>query len=169
MNITTNPESSELERFLHVKKRICMLWGTQELDGYLNHLLTDSRDGERKGFPVEVTAELLFLAELNKLIRAMDLSRKLKIPLREAYEKTDKKDRGAELGDLADPLSGRDSFAREEQELGVRSRSVRKAEESDGFLATIGKGVFSLFTNKAVLFLVALFLFYHYILPLFVK
>ncbi|MEW6515072.1 MAG: hypothetical protein AB1443_13855 [Pseudomonadota bacterium] len=169
MNIPTNPEASEIEKFPHVQKRICMLWGTQELDGHINHLLTDSRDGQRSGFPIEVTAELLFLAELNKLIRAIDLSRKLKIPLREAYQKIDKKDRGADLGDPTDPLSGRDSFAREAQELGVRPRPVRKAEESDGFLATIGKGVFSLFTNKAVLFLVVLLLAYQYILPLFMK
>jgi len=169
VNIPTHPEASEIEKFPHVQKRICMLWGTQELDGHINHLLTDSRDGQRSGFPVEVTAELLFLVELNKLIRAIDLSRKLKIPLREAYQKVDKKDRGADLGDPSDPLFGRDSFAREEQELGVRSRPVRKTEESDGFLAAIGKGVFSLFTNKIVLFLVALFLFYQYILPMFVK
>jgi hypothetical protein len=169
MNIPVNPEASEIEKFPHVQKRICMLWGTQELDGHINHLLTDSRDGQRSGFPVEVTAELLFLAELNKLIRAIDLSRKLKIPLREAYQKIDKKDRGADLGDPSDPLSGRDSFAREEKELGVRARSARKTEESDGVLATVGKGVFSLFTNKAVLFLVTLFLAYQYVLPLFIK
>jgi len=164
-----NPEASEIEKFPHVQKRICMLWGTQELDGHINHLLTDSRDGQRSGFPVEVTAELLFLAELNKLNRAIDLARKLKIPLREAYQKIDKQDRGGELGDPSDPLSGRDSFAREEQDLGVRSRPVRKTEESDGIFASIGKGVFALFTSKAVLFLVVLFLAYQYILPLFVK
>lgn len=169
MNIPTNPEASEIEKFPHVQKRICMLWGTQELDGHINHLLTDSRDGQRSGFPIEVTAELLFLAELNKLIRSIDLSRKLKIPLREAYQKIDKRDRGADLGDPTDPLSGRDSFAREEQELGVRPRPVRKAEESDGVFAMIGKGVFSLFTNKAVLFLVVLLLAYQYVLPLFFK
>jgi len=169
MNIPTNPAASAIEKFPHVQKRICMLWGTQELDGHINHLLTDSRDGKRSGFPVEVTAELLFLAELNKLIRSIDLSRKLKIPLREAYQKIDKQDRGADLGDPTDPLSGRDSFAREEQELGVRPRPVRKAEESDGFFAAIGKGVFSLFTSKAILFLVVLFLAYQYILPLFMK
>ena len=32
-----------------------------------------------------------------------------------------------------------------------------------------GKGVFALFTSKAVLFLVALFLAYQYVLPLFIK
>lgn len=170
MNIPANHEASELEKFPHVQKRICMLWGTQELDGHINHLLTDSRDGQRSGFPIEVTAELLFLAELNKLIRAVDLARKLSIPLREAYQKVDKKDRGADLGDPSDPLSGRDSFAREEQELGVRARPIaRKDEENDGIVALFGKGVFALFTSKAVLFLVALFLAYQYVMPLFFK
>ena len=89
MNMSVNPEAGEIERFPHVQKRICMLWGTQELDGHINHLLTDSRDGQRSGFPVEVTAELLFLAELNKLIRAIDLARKVNIPLREAYQTID--------------------------------------------------------------------------------
>jgi hypothetical protein len=169
MNIPVNPEASDIEKFGHVQKRICMLWGTQELDVYINHLMTDTREGQRKGFPVEVTAELLFLAELNKLIRSIDLARKLKIPLREAYQKVDEKDRGVDLGDPTDPLSGRDSFAREEQELGARSRPVRKTEESDGLIAMIGKGIFALFSSKAVLFLVVLFLAYQYVLPLFMK
>jgi hypothetical protein len=170
MNIPVNPEASEIEKYPHVQKRICMLWGTQELDGHINHLLTDSRDGQRSGFPIEVTTELLFLAELNKLIRAIDLARKLSIPLREAYQKIDKKDRGADLGDPSDPMSGRDSFAREERELGVRTRPVAKArEESDGIVALFGKGVFALFTSKAILFLVALFLAYQYVLPMFIK
>lgn len=169
MNIPVNSEASAIEKYSHVQKRICMLWGTQELDGHINHLLTDSRDGQRSGFPVEVTAELLFLVELNKLIRAIDLARKLRIPLREAYEKVDKQDRGADLGDPADPLSGHDQFAREEPELGTRPRPVRRAEESDGVFAMIGKGVFALFTSKAILFLIALFLAYQYVLPKFFK
>lgn len=167
MNIPANPEASAIEKFPHAQKRICMLWGTHELDVYLNHLLTDTRDGQRKGFPVEVTGELLFLAELNKLNRAIDLARKLKIPLSEAYHKVDKQDRGGELGD--DPLSGRDQFAREEKELGARARPARKAEEGDGLFAMLGKGVFALLTSKLVLFLVALFLAYQYVLPLFMK
>ncbi len=169
MNIPTHPEASDIEKYPHVQKRICMLWGTEELDGYLNHLLTDSRDGQRNGFPVEVTTELLYLTELNKLNRAIDLARKLRIPLREAYQKVDKKDRGTELGDTGDPLSGRDRFAREEKEFGVRAQTIHKTEKNEGILALLGKGVFSLFTNKAVLFLVVLFLAYQYILPLVMK
>jgi hypothetical protein len=168
MNIPASHEASAIEKFSHVQQRVCMLWGTHELDVYLNHLMTDSRDGQRKGFPVEVTAELLFLAELNKLNRAIDLARKLRIPLSEAYHKVDKQDRGDELGD--DPLSGRDQFAREEKELGARARPATKgSEEAEGLFALLGKGVFALFTSKAVLFLVALFLAYQYVLPLFIK
>lgn len=168
MNIPAHPEASEIEKYAHVQKRVCMLWCTPELDVYLNHLLTDTRNGQRKGFPIEVTAELLFLAELNKLNRAIDLARKLRIPLSEAYHKVDKQDRGGELGD--DPLAGRDQFAREEKELGARARpAARKSEETGGFFALLGKGVFALFTSKAVLFLVALFIAYQYVLPLFIK
>lgn len=169
MNTPPPSEAGEIEKFAHVQKRICMLWGTRELDGYLSHLLIDSRDGQRNGFPVEVTAELLFLIELNKLNRAIDLARKLRIPLREAYRKIDKQDRGGELGDRTDPLSGRDSFARTERELGVRAQPARKAEEAEGFFALLGKGVFALFTSKAVLFLVALFLAWQFVLPMFFK
>lgn len=149
-----------------------MAWGTQELDAYINHLLTDSRDGQRSGFPVEVTAELLFLVETNKLVRAIDVARRLKIPLREAYQKVDKQDRGSQLGDtdMVDPGMGRDQYARDEPELGVRARPVRRAEQdSDGFAAMLGRGVFALFTSKAVIFIIFLFLAYQYLLPMFFK
>lgn len=163
MNVPINPEIGAIEKYPHVRQRICMLWGTRELDAYITHLMTDSRDGQRSGFPVEVTAELLFLAETNKLIRAIDLARKLRIPLREAYQKVDKSDRGSDLGD---PLSGRDHFARKEQEFVARALTARRSEESAGVIATFGKGVFAVLTSKIVLFLVALVLAYQYVLPL---
>lgn len=135
-------EASAIEAFPHVRNRICMLWGTHDLDQYITHLMTDTRDGQRSGFPVEVTAELLFLAEINKLIRAIDLARKLQIPLREAYQKVDKQDRGADLGDPLDPLVARDTVGREEREIGVRPQPVehaRPSESSGGFFAVVGK------------------------------
>lgn len=162
-----NPASSSdlnpVEAFPHVQKRICMMWATPELDHYINHLLTDSRDGKRQGFPVEVTAELLFLVELNKLVRAIDVARKLGLPLREAYQKVDKQDRGLQLGDdSSDPLVGRDHYAREEKEFPARPRPAVRREEkpSAGFAATFGKVAFSL---------IALFLAYQYLLPLFFR
>ncbi len=149
-----------------------MAWGTQELDAYINKLLTDSRDGQRNGFPIEVTTELLFLVELNKLVRAIDLARRIKIPLKEAYQKVDQQDRGSQLGDtdMVDPGMGRDQYAREEQELGVRARPGRREKkESDGLATMLGRGVFALFTSKAVIFIIMLFLAYQYLLPMFFK
>jgi hypothetical protein len=168
-SIPPRDSASAIERFAHVQKRVCMMWGTRELDVYINHLLTDSRDGQRSGFPVEVTAELLFLAELNKLIRAIDLARKLQINLREAYHKVEQADHGT--GGLGDPLAGRDQYAREDREIGAKPRPVvvRKEEEKENFATTLGKGVFALFTSKAILFLIALFLAWQYVLPLFFK
>lgn len=162
---TLSPEACSIEAFPHVEKKICMMWCTPELDGYINSLLTDSRDGKRKGFPVEVTAELLFLVELNKMARAIDMARRLKIPLREAYEKVDRQDRGTQLGDPNDPLSGRDQFGREGRELGVISRPARV--EKEGAATLFGKGIFSLFTSKLVIFLVLIFLAYKFLAPYF--
>jgi hypothetical protein len=162
-------DASAIERLHHVQQRICMAWGTQELDAYINHLLTDSRDGQRSGFPVAVTAELLFLVELNKLVRAIEVARRLKIPLKEAYQKVDLQDRGSQLGDpKSDPLVARDMYAREEQELGARP-ARRKEKDSDGLATMLGKGVFALFTSKAVIFIILLFLAWQYVLPLFFK
>jgi hypothetical protein len=164
-------DACAIEKLSHVQKRICMTWATPELDGYINHLLTDSRDGKRSGFPLEVTAELLFLVELNKLVRAIDVARRLKIPLKEAYQKVDLQDRGAQLGDPKnDPLVARDMYAREEQEFGTVARPVKRVEQKgDGFAAMFGKGVFALFTSKVVLFIIAVFLAYQYLLPLLFK
>lgn len=169
MNSPPLSERAEIEHFEHVQKRICLLWGTHELDAYINHLLTDTRDGQRKGFPLEVTAELLFLAELNKLVRAIDLARKLGIPLRDAYHKIDKQDRGLELGDTPDPLSGRDQFAREGRELGARGAVAARAPERAGVLESIGKGLFALLTSKVVLFLIVLYLAWQFLLPVIFK
>lgn len=114
----TASEASAIEGFPHVINRICGLWGTHELDGYISHLMTDTRDGQRKGFPAEVTAELLFLAETNKLIRAIDLARNLRIPLSDAYQRIDKQDRGFEVGDPIEMLVSRDVSGRSARELG---------------------------------------------------
>lgn len=164
---TLSPEASSIEAFPHVEKRVCMMWATPELDGYINTLMTDSRDGKRKGFPVEVTAELLFLVELNKMARAIDIARRLKIPLREAYEKVDRQDRGNQLGDPNDPMSGRDQFGREGKELGVVYRQPKPAEEKHGVAALFGKGIFSLFTSKFIIFLLLIFIAYKFLAPYF--
>jgi hypothetical protein len=62
---------SALERLPHITKRVCLLWGHPEFDAFTSHLMMDSRDGKRQGLPWEVAEELLFLAELRVVKRAI--------------------------------------------------------------------------------------------------
>jgi hypothetical protein len=54
-----------IERIPHLCAKICMTWGSRELDAFFSHLLMDSRDGSRQGLPVEVANEVLFLMQTN--------------------------------------------------------------------------------------------------------
>lgn len=51
------------ERYPRLLERIAELWGTKQLDPFLNDLLYDTRGG-RQGFPMEVMLELMFLQTL---------------------------------------------------------------------------------------------------------
>ena len=62
---------SALEKLPHITKRVCLLWGHPEFDAFTSHLLMDSRDGKRQGLPWEVAEEILFLAELRVVKRAI--------------------------------------------------------------------------------------------------
>ena len=66
-----NGAVSALEGLPHITKRVCLLWGHPEFDAFTSHLLMDSRDGKRQGLPWEVAEELLFLAELRVVKRAI--------------------------------------------------------------------------------------------------
>jgi hypothetical protein len=72
---TSLPESAAggcaLERLPHISKRVCLLWGHPEFDAFTSHLLMDSRDGKRQGLPWDVAEEILFLAELRVVKRAI--------------------------------------------------------------------------------------------------
>ena len=79
INKANNPEArgvsssaaSALERLPHITKRVCLLWGHPEFDAFTSHLLMDSRDGKRQGLPWDVAEEILFLAELRVVKRAI--------------------------------------------------------------------------------------------------
>ena len=62
---------SALERLPHITKRVCLLWQHPEFDAFTSHLMMDSRDGKRQGLPWDVAEELLFLAELRVVKRAI--------------------------------------------------------------------------------------------------
>lgn len=96
-----NPERTELETMPHLSSKVCMMWGSQQLDAWLNQVLLDSRDGQRHGLPPEAYSEMLFLLELNKNVRAAELAKTLGIALDEAYQKVDQHDRGYTDADLA--------------------------------------------------------------------
>jgi hypothetical protein len=109
--ITSGP--SGLETITHLSNKICGIWGTAELDAFLNHLIMDARDGARNGLPVDVAAEILFLAQLNKIVRAIDLSTALNIKLDDAYATVDEGDRARMRSDVFDdPMISRDTAVR---------------------------------------------------------
>ena len=76
---------SGLESIGHLCKKVCGIWGSRELDVFLNGIVMDSRDGGRKGLPVDVASEVVFLTGVNRMVRAIDLAQVNKIKLDEAY------------------------------------------------------------------------------------
>jgi ankyrin repeat protein len=52
------------ERHPHILERIAQLWGTSQIDQYLQELLLDTR-GDRQGFAPEVMSDLMFLHRLH--------------------------------------------------------------------------------------------------------
>ena len=43
----------------HISKMLSEKWGTKDLVPYIEHLLQDTRDGSRRGFPFQVMAALV--------------------------------------------------------------------------------------------------------------
>ena len=166
-----SPEASAVERIGHIQNKVCMMWRSPELDSYLNSLLMDSRGGQRQGFPIEITQDLLFLTEFNKYVRAIDLSTRINIPLKDAYQKVDTDDRTRTGSGLDDPMSAGDVYARENALLGIGSMNPRAGNkppekpERDGVGTSLGKLVFTLLTNKVVLFVIALAIAYKILGP----
>ncbi|MEI8162392.1 MAG: hypothetical protein WCI19_04595 [Betaproteobacteria bacterium] len=115
----------------HLTQKICTIWGTPELDAFLSALLMDARDGARKGLPVEVAIEILFLVKVNKMLRALALASKLSLKVEEAYRLVDEGDQ-ARLGidPLDDPLVSRDTITRSHR--GVEAKAMRPAETTAG-------------------------------------
>ena len=58
--------TATLERYGHIIERLTANWGNSSCVDYLKNLLTDSRDGTRTGFPVDVAEEMLLLTGILK-------------------------------------------------------------------------------------------------------
>ena len=52
--------------FPHIREGISKGWDTSEGLAYLKHLLRDTRNGQRTGFPLSIARELLFLLDLQE-------------------------------------------------------------------------------------------------------
>lgn len=169
----------ELEGIAHLTAKVCSIWGTAELDTYLSGLLMDARDGARRGLPVPVAEEVLFLAQTNKLIRAMDLAKKQTMPLREAYRMVDEGDQvRLRIDALDDPSVSRDTITRASRssvDLGRRAlprltpdrRAVPRGSENRGSLdRERGFGVLLLRLGKWLLAAIVLLMCLHYVWPI---
>ncbi len=80
-------EACALERLPHIIKKMCLIWAHPEFDSFSSHLLMDSRDGQRAGLPWDVAEEILFLAELRVIKRAIVASDLTGQPFWETYQK----------------------------------------------------------------------------------
>jgi len=100
-----------LEDIVHLTQKICGIWGSDDLDTFLSHLVMDARDGARKGLPVAVATEVLFLAQLNKMVRAIDLGQKISMSPEEALRRIDEADQARlRIDPLDDPSVSRDTI-----------------------------------------------------------
>ena len=110
-HVTQGEGRAALEDIAHLTRRICGIWGTPELDVFLSQLLMDARGGARKGLPVAVATEVLFQVQTNKMLRAMELSKKLSLRLQEAYRMVDDGDQARlRIDPLDDPEVSRDTI-----------------------------------------------------------
>lgn len=58
------PRLPAIGQLPHIRDQIARTWGSADGLSYLNNLLRDSRDGERRGFTLGIVRELLFLMGL---------------------------------------------------------------------------------------------------------
>lgn len=64
MALETNPNFQFIEKQLpRIAESLRTLWGCKEFDELVRNLLTDTRDGARKGFPLAIAQALYRLAE----------------------------------------------------------------------------------------------------------
>lgn len=88
--------TAALESMPHLLHKIQSLWNSRDLNTFISHLLMDSRDGSRAGFPFSIARELLFLARINLILRAQEAAPLLGISLGEAMELTSRGDQMAQ-------------------------------------------------------------------------
>lgn len=154
--------AAALEALPHLCKRVCMMWGTLEFDTYIDSLVMDSRDGERKGLPMAVGAELLWLQNVNKLRRALAIQERLGISLRDAYVKVQIEDEALKSKESKDVWGAPNSGAAERRYPKMESarQPHRRTEEN-----TLFGQIYGLVTSKYAILLVVAILTYKAVWP----
>ncbi len=130
------------------------MWGSPELDIFISRLIMDSRDGQRQGLPMAVGAELLLLAQINKIIRAIALVSHQGMTLKEAYRIVDEGDqKRLEADNFDNPMVSRDTVVREKDDrrTGMDRRQAAKAKD---VTASFGQTIFNVVFSKAFIFLI---------------
>ena len=139
---------AELEGIPHLAKKICGIWGTAELDVFLNELIMDSRDGQRHGLPVSIAAEVMLLAEVNKMLRAIDFAKTNSINLDAAYKTIDEGDQARlKIDMMDDPGVSRDTVIRQNRSA-APGHKYADAAPAKSQLSSAGELVIMLATSK---------------------
>ncbi|MDO8315521.1 MAG: hypothetical protein Q7T00_09820 [Rugosibacter sp.] len=113
--LPTGSPRSALEAIDHLTKKICALWGTPELNLFIRHLIMDSRNGSRQGLPMEIAAEMVFLAETNTFVRAIKSAKLLNIKFSEALKTIEAEDnQPLKLDVFDDPFVSHDTLTDKE-------------------------------------------------------
>lgn len=157
-NSIRSTERAALESLEHLKNKICLMWGSDELDIFISRLFVDSRDGQRQGLPMEVAAELAFLAQTNKILRAINLLGKQPVSLRDAYRIVDTGDqKRLEADALDNPLVSRDTVIQNRNEEFRASRErERQQAKAEGPVAAFGSLIFRLIFSKVMIVFIGL-------------
>jgi len=123
-SIPAEPSRAALENIDHLTQKICLLWGTPELNVFIRELIFDSRNGSRQGLPMEVAAEVTFLAETNTLVRAIRWKKRLGTTFSEALKAVEMEDDAPlHVDAFDDPRVSRDTLLIGE----TKSQSTRGA------------------------------------------
>lgn len=132
-----DPTMCALERMPHMAKKICLMWCSHELDAFISTLIMDSRDGARQGLPMDIAAELMFLVDLNKSVRAIDLATKTKVNFGAAYRIIDQGDMASGNVNNAwdDPLVAKDAGKISKDSAKPAPRPAVRPKKSKRFLS----------------------------------
>ena len=131
-------DRAELESIPHLVKKISGIWGTGEIDVFLNKLVMDSRDGQRQGLPVAIAEELMFLAGVNKMHRAIDFAKTNSIKLSTALKTVDEGDQARLRSDIFDdPGVTRDTVIRQKKSAASRQNHAAAAPAKSQFSSAV--------------------------------